>query len=337
MARIETWQTLQNASRIRKQTIECQVDPDDSENLPVIFYHRKCYQYFTMKSVLTKIEEERIKQFEALKARSEAIVSYEEKVEERSTRSSESVLRDNNQTVLPKMCIFCKRNKYVKRRLEKLIQCVELRAVESIREAAKGSDNYDLISLASKDLVAAEAHYHASCYKSFTLKPQSENKSSAQSTENAIYKEVQLESFKLLAEYMHEEIAKDNILCYSNLLTKMEELMSARGEEMKKPAKLFLRRNIDKHFKDVDSINIDNKTYFYRNTLTQKSLVENNIKLKSEIDSLNKRVKELEELSIIERCGHLIQKDITKMKDRLPWPPRPQDLDPQKLPLSRKS
>ena len=228
MARIETWQTLQNASRIRKQTIECQVDPDDSENLPVIFYHRKCYQYFTMKSALTKIEEERIKQFEALKARSEAIVSYEEKVEERSTRSSESVLRDNNQTVLPKMCIFCKRNKYVKRRMEKLTQCVELRAVESIREAAKGSDNYDLISLASKDLVVAEAHYHASCYKSFTLKPRSENKSSAQSTENAIYKEVQLESFKLLAEYMHEEIAKDNILCYSNLLTKMEELMSAR-------------------------------------------------------------------------------------------------------------
>ena len=97
----------------RKQTIECQVDPDDSENLPVIFYHRKCCQYFTMKSALTKIEEERIKQFEALKARSEAIVSYENKVEERSTRSSESVLRDNNQTVLPKMCIFCKRNKYI--------------------------------------------------------------------------------------------------------------------------------------------------------------------------------------------------------------------------------
>ena len=126
---------------------------------------------------------------------------------------------------------------------------MELRAVESIREAAKGSDNYDLISLASKDLVAAEAHYHASCYKSFTLKPRSENKSSAQSTENAIYKEVQLESFKLLAEYMHEEIAKDNILCYSDFVNENGRI-SARGEEMKKPAKLFLKRNIDKHFKD---------------------------------------------------------------------------------------
>ena len=44
--------------------------------------------------------------------------------------------------------------------MEKLIKCVELRAVQSILEAAKDKQNYELISLASTDLVAAEAHYH---------------------------------------------------------------------------------------------------------------------------------------------------------------------------------
>ena len=51
---------------------------------------------------------------------------------------------------------------------EPLTLCVEYRATESIKQAAQCKNDYHILSLLSKDLIAAEAHYHQSCYKLYT-------------------------------------------------------------------------------------------------------------------------------------------------------------------------
>ena len=75
--------------------------------------------------------------------------------------------------ILDKSCIFCppeKPAKYVKgtRTREPLVQCVELQADARIREVAIKRNDTKVLALTSRDLVAAEAWYHKSCYKLYT-------------------------------------------------------------------------------------------------------------------------------------------------------------------------
>ena len=49
--------------------------------------------------------------------------------------------------------VFCKRNQYVKRRQEDLIKCVEMRAMKSLLDAATDKQDFEMICLASTDLI----------------------------------------------------------------------------------------------------------------------------------------------------------------------------------------
>ena len=51
---------------------------------------------------------------------------------------------------------------------EKLIQAVQLRADATLRHCAILNNDARILALTSRDIVATEAHYHASCYKSYT-------------------------------------------------------------------------------------------------------------------------------------------------------------------------
>lgn len=84
----------------------------DDNNL---FYYRKCYQHITMKYSLKKIEQQTEKQTEALKARLNVSDTFEDDVDvpKRSSHSQQGS-GSNNQAILPKEFILCKRNKYVK-------------------------------------------------------------------------------------------------------------------------------------------------------------------------------------------------------------------------------
>ena len=49
-----------------------------------------------------------------------------------------------------------------------MTKAVDLRADVTIREAATNKGDTRIMALASRELVAAEAHYHISCYKRYT-------------------------------------------------------------------------------------------------------------------------------------------------------------------------
>ena len=67
--------------------------------------------------------------------------------------------------LLPKKCLFCKKDKYVKRIKERLVACLEFRAVQSIKAAVTKINDFQMLGLITDDLIATEAHYHSSCYK----------------------------------------------------------------------------------------------------------------------------------------------------------------------------
>ena len=113
--------------------------PDDNN----LFYHRKCYQYFTMKASLEKIEQQTEQQTEALRARLDATDTFEDDVDvpKRSSRSQQGS-GSNHQAIFLKECILSKRNKYVKRRLKNLIKCVEMRAINSSLDVVTGRQDF---------------------------------------------------------------------------------------------------------------------------------------------------------------------------------------------------
>jgi len=93
-----------------------------------------------------------------------------------STSNEETVANTKTRRVLPatlsrvmdSTCIFCGKSKYIKKSntREPLLQCRELRADVKIREYAKRTMNTRLFGLVEcRELVAAEAKYHASCYR----------------------------------------------------------------------------------------------------------------------------------------------------------------------------
>ena len=81
-------------------------------------------------------------------------------------------------TILPHKCIFCDKEKYIKkyrttekhikkyRTTEKLSSCVQLRADDKIRQIAKNRNDSNIIAMTSDKLIAKEA-----CYLSFYLLP----------------------------------------------------------------------------------------------------------------------------------------------------------------------
>ena len=73
--------------------------------------------------------------------------------------------------VLDPVCIFCeKESKHVARSYtrETILQSRELRSDETIQRVAQNKLDHRMLAIAARDLVAAEAHYHKSCYCKYT-------------------------------------------------------------------------------------------------------------------------------------------------------------------------
>ena len=56
----------------------------------------------------------------------------------------------------------------VYRYLKISIQCVELHTKSTVRRAAEGKNNPRILAIITRELVAAEACYHKSCYRDYT-------------------------------------------------------------------------------------------------------------------------------------------------------------------------
>ena len=67
--------------------------------------------------------------------------------------------------LLPKDCIFCQKNKYKNKVLEKLVKCGDDRTLASIVAGASTTKDHYVRGLVDQDLIATKAHYHLKCYK----------------------------------------------------------------------------------------------------------------------------------------------------------------------------
>lgn len=155
---INSWLALLEAAKVRKHQPVLDVAKTVDENhIPNVEYHRKCRSLFTMKRDL-----------ETLKRKREETVDDDSS---ETTPTKRQCRRPSTEgRVYEPVCIFCNKDKFLKnpKSRERLIQAVQLRADHTLRECAILNEDTRIIAITSREIVAAGAHYHASCYKSYT-------------------------------------------------------------------------------------------------------------------------------------------------------------------------
>ena len=161
----QSWNTLKHAAGIRR--FEPIIQLSNETEIPVIIYHRKCYQTFTMKCLLDRLER-KSKELDKEKVDNDSKLEQllEDSVFEEECHVKRKPSADN---LLPDECLFCmKKGKYKNKKLEKLTLCCESRAAKAILDAAEKKNDFRVMGLVSYDVIASEGKYHNSCYTEYT-------------------------------------------------------------------------------------------------------------------------------------------------------------------------
>ena len=312
----ESWQTLLNSAIIRNYDPLLALSKDLSGNeFPHIFYHRKCRSVFTMK-----------KDLNALKRKLSNTDKGECSSGKRPRRSATPPGK-----LLEVVCIFCEKTKMMKGSLsrEKLVKATQLRVDDTLRKCSIERRDAKIMALTCRDVVAAEAHYHRSCYRNYT-RTNTKTKEIDTSEENRNhYSEVEQESYEELIRYIKVSvIPNQQIVPLTSLTEKLQSIMILKGiHEVKDYTKKNIKRNIVRYLKNSISIYPDSKgkLLVVHHTVTVKNLIKENQNLQAEIEHWKTRsnINNLLDLA----SNHLrnkIKNDLTES----PWPCHPSDVDP---------
>ena len=141
--------------------------PDDNN----LFYRRKCYRYCTMKNSLEKIEQQTEQQTEALRARLDAIDTICKKMLMylRQVHAHNKVVGQIINLFFLKK-VFCKKKQISQKKAGRSNQMCRNAHDEISVGCSYGQTRFwnDLPYICRFD--SAKSHYHASCYKNYTVK-----------------------------------------------------------------------------------------------------------------------------------------------------------------------
>lgn len=156
----QSWSDLVRAAGIRNYNPILSIAAQNPEGaVPQVFYHRECRNSFTHKRDLDAL----------LNAEHSLAEPPRDKPSETNRRRASLAVSSDARVYNP-VCIFCMRaTKYIKgNEKDKLVKCVDLRADDTVRGAAVRKNDSRLIALVSREIVAAEVHYHRICYRDYT-------------------------------------------------------------------------------------------------------------------------------------------------------------------------
>ena len=167
---MDTWKVIVEAAKIRPyapvpELLESKSLSNESDGLPAdTCYHRQCYQIFTMKNLLKRIKKKSEDQRDDKKKNQEELKSFIDCSESYFTdtvmlRSSSSISKCSSagSFAFPDICIICDRkNKYVKKKQERLRQCVEKQTQNTLEKFANERNDFHMQSLVTtSNMIAA--------------------------------------------------------------------------------------------------------------------------------------------------------------------------------------
>ena len=195
-----------------------------------------------------------------------------------------------------------------------------------MRECAIQKADERILAVTSRDIVAAEAHYHISCYKKYTVKVTA-NKKKADDGEDT-YQIVEKQAFANLFEFIRTDVIPNKrIVSVTSLTSKLESFMLS-GEvkfALRDSTRKHVRRRLESEF--LDSIRI------FQDAKGKLLLVPDNVTLQEvaiEVQSLRSELEIWQEkvsncIRIIDQASSKIRSEIKENTKPSPWPFHPSD------------
>ncbi|KAG0714704.1 hypothetical protein GWK47_001513 [Chionoecetes opilio] len=187
-----------------------------------------------------------------------------------------------------------------------------------------------MIALTSRDIVAAEAHYHASCYRNYTRNKEdsNENEEEKVTDEFILYHKVEGEAYQELFEYIREDIIPNKrIIPVTSLTTKLESLMLSGGVNLLKDS---TKKNMHRRLKSelggaVEYFSDDKgKLLMVPCCVSLKDVVLENQNLHRELKLWKAKSTDINK--IIDQTSSHIRTAIKKDMIFTPWPYHPSDV-----------
>ena len=317
-----SWDSLVKAAEVHKHNAILQIASRTTDDeVPEVWYHRTCRSVFTLKKTIDKLQH------------SESDDTAETR--RQSHRRNSTIVAGGSRVYQP-VCIFCQTgSKYTKKsnRRESLVQCAELRSDTAIRNAAVRQNDSRMIAIVSRDLVAAEGHYHRSCYREYTRNRESRAgdplATSSGDPKVDHYQEMEKRCFDKLFAFVRDSIfEKPHVVRLTDLTQRLVDwLVKEEVDEVKLSTKKHILRKLNAEF--GDSLHVVHETngrvLLYPDNLTMDDLVMENQSLKDELHVLKQNTSNTD--GLIAKVSTILRNDIKGLDIQLPWPPLPADLD----------
>lgn len=247
--------------------------------------------------------------------------------------------------VYQKNCIFCdKESKYMKGNVrEKLIQCSDLRSDETIRKTATSKSDTKILAIVSRELVAAEAFYHRSCYRNYTRPPKTSNDIASEcsgSEEDMLYNHIETQGLENLYDYVRTDLLENpRLVQFTEITGTLVKFMEELGaEKIRESTKTHLRRNLEKQFGSLLQFEdlLGNKRLFViPQNLSRVQLARESAKhsRQHQASPSNSRVEAVSQAALY------LRESILSVENEISWPPKPSELteDNVKIPENLKA
>ena len=263
---LKSWNALLEAAKIRNYAKLLKYE--GSLLIPDIVYHAECRKPFVNKKTLDRL---------LLTAKMMGQSNKENQNIREQRKPGSSIL-------LPELCLFCEGKKYTKTRaIEPLRKCEQMRVKETIKQAAFKKNDFKMVAIASEDLIASEARYHATCYKQYTAI-------------NSEYEPVDSENIKhvdeaigVIKDYIDNILSENiRIITMKEIYDKISKKKDCYGIDLSDPStkRLIKRKILSKCENSIDMVVDSSKlncSYLVPHKITMQMMVEKNMELENKI------------------------------------------------------
>ena len=193
---------------------------------------------------------------------------------------------------------------------------MQFRADETIRRIATQKNDSLVLAITTNDLVAKEACYHCTCYRSYTRQNKVKDANAQDETEQgeAGQDETGNSNISEVMKFLVELYEKPDIV----LLSTLQNMLSIKSERKN------LKRSIENRTSNFKFVKYAKTFLVYPVTLKLEDLV-------LKLYDANQRINHIEGMTstqkIITQAANIIKDEIKNLKYQMSWPPRTDELN----------
>ena len=319
----ESWQSLLKAAKVRnhKAILDVARNTNEGEIPANVTYHRRCRSIFTMKRDLEKLKQ--------------STDDDNDVQEPEIKRYATNRQQPSSSRIYDEICIFCeKKSKYLKssKNRERLIQCRDLRADDCIRTTSIAKGDTRIIAIVSRELVAAEACYHRSCYRDYTRPAKVTNSDEFQNTDEGgeyddFYKNIETQAYEKLFEFIRSLLENPRLIKMADLRNLLISHMNSLGvTDTTESTKKYIRRKLEFEFGNLlqfEDLLDNNKLFVIPESLSKVQLAKELAEIRHQQEDITapSKIEQIQRASL-----HIRNSILSNGNKGVSWPPKPSEL-----------